>query len=140
MYVFIWYWRTHRGVEIDEDRTRDIFAGASLREESLERTALTDFLGIRVEAAISLESVFEEVAETTRLSVSDASILKYRVSHVNWYLQFPSAVPKLGTCLTDVKVTDLNMTSVSRVSWAVFANTLLLWLRLFNQTHQNPLA
>jgi hypothetical protein len=51
-----------RGVEIDEERARDMLAAAGLCEEGLERARVANVLGVRVGAAIRAETVLEEVA------------------------------------------------------------------------------
>lgn len=50
------------GVEIDEDRTRDVFAATSFREDGIELAAIMKSLRIRVGTSILLEAVLEKVA------------------------------------------------------------------------------
>ena len=50
---------TYRGVQVDEDGTRNVFAAASLREEGLERAALVEILRIGVRTTVSLEAVLK---------------------------------------------------------------------------------
>lgn len=50
-----------RGVEIDEERTGDIFAVAGLGEEGLVRARVTSVFGIGVGASIGSETVLKEV-------------------------------------------------------------------------------
>jgi hypothetical protein len=52
---------TYRGVQVDEDGTRNVFAAASLREEGLERAALVELLRIGVRTTVSLEAVLKKV-------------------------------------------------------------------------------
>ena len=54
---------TYRGVQVDEDGARNVFAVASLREEGLARASLVERLRIGVRATISLEAVLKEVPE-----------------------------------------------------------------------------
>lgn len=49
-------------VQVDEERSRNMLAAASLREEGLEGTRITDIFGVRVGATVSAEAVLEEVA------------------------------------------------------------------------------
>jgi hypothetical protein len=50
-----------RGVEINEDGTRDIFAAASLCEDSIELARVVESLSIGVGATVLLETVLEQV-------------------------------------------------------------------------------
>lgn len=51
-----------RWVEVNEDRTGDVFAVAGLAEEGLERSARVEFLGrLGVDTAISLEAMLQKV-------------------------------------------------------------------------------
>lgn len=91
---------THRGVQVDEDGARHVFAAAGLGEESLERAALADLVGVfGVNAAIGLEAMLEQVpamvGHLPRKGRSGAE------------LQLPGAVTQLSTGLADVKVADL---------------------------------
>ena len=52
---------THRGVEVDEDRARHVFAAAGLGEEGLEGARLANVLGIRIEFTVDLEAMLQEV-------------------------------------------------------------------------------
>lgn len=52
----------HRGVEVDEDGAGDVFAAASLGEESLKGASLSVGLAFGVGATIGLETVLQEVA------------------------------------------------------------------------------
>jgi hypothetical protein len=51
-----------RGVEIDEQRSRNMLAAAGLGEEGLERTGVTNIGSIGVRSTIGTEAVLEEVA------------------------------------------------------------------------------
>jgi len=51
------------GVEINEDRTRDVFSRPSLREDGVELSAIVKVLRIRVGATIFRKTVLEKVAE-----------------------------------------------------------------------------
>jgi len=51
-----------RGVEVDEDGTRDIFPTASLREDGIELAGVMQCLRVRIRATILLEAMFEEVS------------------------------------------------------------------------------
>lgn len=51
-----------RGVEIDEQRSRNMLAAAGLGEEGLERTRVTNIGSVRVGSTIGAETVLEEVA------------------------------------------------------------------------------
>ena len=53
---------THRGVEVDEDGARHVFAAAGLGEEGLEGARLANVLGIRIEFTVDLEAMLQEVA------------------------------------------------------------------------------
>ena len=57
-----------RGVEIDEDRARDIFAAASLSEYGIELAGVVECLGVRVGTTILLETVLEQVPAFTLIS------------------------------------------------------------------------
>jgi hypothetical protein len=50
-----------RGVEINKDGTRDIFAAASLREDSIELTGVVEGRRVRIRATVLLQAMFEEV-------------------------------------------------------------------------------
>ena len=63
-----------RGVQVDEDGTRDVFAAASLGEEGLVRARLTKFLRIGVGAAIRQQAVLEEVTEGYGVSLEMANL------------------------------------------------------------------
>lgn len=91
----------YRGVQVDEDGARNVFAIASLREEGLERAALVELLRIGVRTTISLEAVLKKVPEEASL----ATELMGRVG--SRYVQLPGAVTELGTGLADVEVADL---------------------------------
>lgn len=52
-------------VQVDKDGPGDVFAVAGLGEESLERTAFGDVLGVRIRATIRPEPVLEEIPEST---------------------------------------------------------------------------
>lgn len=92
---------TYRGVQVDEDGARNVFAAASLREEGLERAALVELLRIGVRTTVSLEAVLKEVPGEARLAIG----LRGRVE--SRYIQLPGAVTELGTGLADVEVADL---------------------------------
>jgi hypothetical protein len=92
----------YRGVQVDEDGARDVFAAASLREEGLERAALVELLRIGVRATVSLEAVLKEVPEGAGLA---NGLRGGRVE--SRYVQLPGAVTELGTGLADVEVADL---------------------------------
>lgn len=49
------------GIEVDEDGPWDIFALASLCEESLERTSFADVLGLGIRATISFEAMLKQI-------------------------------------------------------------------------------
>lgn len=111
---------TYRGVQIDKDGSRNVFAIASLREEGLERAALVELLRIGVGATVSLETVLKEVPEEAALAVA---LCDGRVGSRN--VQLPGAVTELGTGLADVEVADLQ-SSLSANSpyirtWSMFA-------------------
>lgn len=55
-----------RGVEVDEERSRDVFAIASLGKERLVGSAVDDVLGVGVRTTIGAEAVLEEVAARRR--------------------------------------------------------------------------
>jgi hypothetical protein len=50
-----------RGVQVDEDGARDVFAIARLGEEGLERSHITDVLGRGRRTAVGSEAMLEEV-------------------------------------------------------------------------------
>jgi hypothetical protein len=50
------------GVQVDEDRSGDVFARTGFGEDGIELAAVVESLGIRVGTAILLEAVLEEVA------------------------------------------------------------------------------
>lgn len=86
-----------RGVQVDEDGTRDVFAAASLGEESLVRARLTKLLRIGVGAAIRQQAVLEEVAEGYRVSLGMANLggrcaSKFAITYSSQAL-LPSWVP-----------------------------------------------
>jgi hypothetical protein len=58
------------GVEIDEERARNMLAVAGLGEEGLERARVTDLAGFGVRAAIKTKPVLEKVAIQMALAVS----------------------------------------------------------------------
>ena len=51
-----------RGVQIDEDGSRNMLAAAGLGEEGLERTGVTNIGSIGVRSTIGAEAVLEKVA------------------------------------------------------------------------------
>lgn len=51
-----------RGVEIDEQRSRNMLAAAGLGEEGLERTGVTNIGSIGVRSTVGTEAVLEKVA------------------------------------------------------------------------------
>lgn len=51
-----------RGVEIDEQRSRNMLAAAGLSEEGLERTGVTNIGSIGVRSTVGAEAVLEKVA------------------------------------------------------------------------------
>ena len=48
-----------RGVKIDEDRARDVFAAVGLGEDSIELSRVVKSLGVRIRPTILLEAVLE---------------------------------------------------------------------------------
>ena len=52
---------TYRGVQVDEDGTRDVFAAAGLSEEGLEGAALGEVCRIGVGTTVGKEAMLEEV-------------------------------------------------------------------------------
>jgi hypothetical protein len=60
---------TYRGIQVDKDGARNVFAVASLREEGLERAALVELLRIGVRTTVSLEAVLKKVPEEARLAI-----------------------------------------------------------------------
>jgi hypothetical protein len=71
-----------RGVEIDEQRSRNILSAVGLGKEGLERTGVTNIGSIGVRSTIGAEAVLEKV-------------------------ELPSRVTELGTGLTQVEVKNL---------------------------------
>jgi hypothetical protein len=58
------------GVQVDKDRSGNVFAGAGLGEDGIELTAVVERLGIGIGTAVLLEAVLEEVpADCLRLGV-----------------------------------------------------------------------
>jgi len=57
-----------RRVEVDKDGAGDIFAIAGLGEESLERAAITDVLGIWVGTTVGSQAVLKEVPGSREMS------------------------------------------------------------------------
>ena len=53
---------THRRIQVDKDGSRYVFAIASLGEEGLEGTRLTNIFGIGVRTTIRLEAVLKKVS------------------------------------------------------------------------------
>jgi len=51
-----------RGVEIDEQRSRNMLAAAGLSEEGLERTGVTNIGSIGVRSTVGAKAVLEKVA------------------------------------------------------------------------------
>jgi hypothetical protein len=51
-----------RGVEVDEDGTRDIFPTSSLREDGIELAGVVQCLRVWIRATILLQAMFEEVS------------------------------------------------------------------------------
>ena len=49
------------GVKVDEDGSRDIFATASLREDSIELARVVESLRVGIRPTVFLQAVFEEV-------------------------------------------------------------------------------
>jgi hypothetical protein len=50
-----------RGVEVDKDGSRDVFAVAGLGEEGLKRSSIANVLGIGVRATVRAKAMLEEV-------------------------------------------------------------------------------
>jgi hypothetical protein len=79
-----------RGVEIDEQRSRNILSAVGLGKEGLERTRVTNIGSVGVRSTVGAETVLEKV-------------------------ELPSRVTELGTGLTQVEVKNLdNKKSASR--------------------------
>lgn len=52
---------TYRRVEIDKNRTRDIFTTAGLSEKGLERTDLANVNSVRIGTTIGLQAMLKQV-------------------------------------------------------------------------------
>lgn len=90
------------GVQVDEDGSGDVFAGTGLREDGIELAAVMEGLGIRIGAAILLETVLEEVAAE---GVRDQYI--GYMSRCQDNVQLPGTISELGSGLADVEVKNL---------------------------------
>ena len=89
-----------RGVEINEDGTGDVFATASLCEDSIELARVVESFSIGVRTTILLETVLEQVPA---IGVNFGCYV-----YVNRRdLQLPRAVSELCTGLADVEVKNL---------------------------------
>ena len=101
-----------RGVEIDEERARDMLSTTGLSEEGLEGAGIANVLGVRVGTTISTKAMLQEVAvmvESVRRNVMLRVGALFRVD-----VQLPSRVTQLGTSLADVEVKNLWRRRVSR--------------------------
>jgi hypothetical protein len=91
------------GVEVDEDRTRDVFSAARLCEHSIELAAIVEGLRIGVGTSILLEAVLEQVAGYILVGVQGGiSIVRYGNA------QFPRTVSELRTGLADMEMKNLS--------------------------------
>lgn len=61
-----------RGVKVDKDGSRNIFATSSLREDGIQLAGVVEGLGIRIGTTILLQAMFEEVScpSQSRIPVS----------------------------------------------------------------------
>jgi hypothetical protein len=85
----------YRGVQVDEDGARNVFAATSLSEEGLERATLREIRRIGVRAAVGLQAMLDEVPGRF---VS----MGFEAYGYSGDLQLPRAVSQLGAGLADV--------------------------------------
>ncbi len=99
---------SYRRVEVDKDGSGDIFAIASLGEESFEGASIAYVFCVCIGTTVGLKTMFEEVSGRGEAGELDAEA-NGGEEHFN--IQFPSSVPKLGASLANVKVADLDKTT-----------------------------
>jgi hypothetical protein len=103
---------TYGWVEIDENRTGNIFSATSLGEEGLEGTSLSN-LCFWIGLAVGLEAVFEEVAGGSKDVSNMGAACVYTGNGMD--VQLPGGIAQLGASLTDVKMADLLAEMISTI-------------------------
>ena len=86
-------WRlwTYRGIQIDEDGARNVFAAARLRKEGLQRSTFRQMRRVGIGATVGLEAMLEQVPGVF------ASI-RIRGMRAVEGVQFPGGVTELKYC------------------------------------------
>lgn len=85
------------GIEINEDRTRNMLVVASLGEEGLEGTSIAD-VGFGVRATISLQTVLEKVSGRGKLAIRSRSSGGRVGRPYNSQAALPNWVPACPMC------------------------------------------
>jgi hypothetical protein len=75
-----------RGVKIDEERSRNIFAAAGLGEEGLERAGVTNIGSIGVRSTVGAETVLEKVELPSGVTKLDTSLAQVEVKNLALHL------------------------------------------------------